>query len=139
MLFNQLKVKDNDGNELVIDRSPEGLEINGCMLPNLLLKDLCATLVVLEKANDNSESRFGHVIIKKVGKTFKIITEGPWIYNVFNGDSSGIKVVDKTDFPKVLSYTFTLGFNGFLADQVGSIAYDPSKDLKASSTTAQAN
>lgn len=139
MLFNQLKVKDNDGNELVIDRTPEGLEINGCMLPNLLLKDLCATLVVLEKQNDNGETRFGHVIIKKVGKTFKIITEGPWIYNVFNGDVSGIKVVDKQDYPKVLTYTFTLGFNSFLADQIGSIVYNPSKDLNASTTVASSN
>lgn len=139
MLFNQLKVKDNDGSELVIDRSPEGLEINGCMLPNLLLKDLCATLVVLDKQTDMAEFRFGHVIIKKVGKTFKIITEGPWIYNVFNGDVSGIKVVDKTDFPKVLTYTFTLGFNTFLSDQIGSIAYCPSKDLKASTTIASSN
>ena len=139
MLFNQLKVKDNNGINLVIDRSPEGLEINGCLLPNLLLKDLCATLVVLEKAHDNSETRFGHVIIKKVGKTFKIITEGPWIYNVLNGDATGIKVVDKSDFPQILDYTFTLGFNTFLADQIGVIAYNPTKDLKASTATAAAN
>lgn len=139
MLFNQLKVKDNDGHELCITRSPEGLEINGCVLPNLLLKDLCATLVILEKQSDNAEFRFGHVIIKKVGKTFKIITEGPWIYTITDGDTTGTKVVDRPDFPLIQTYTFTLGFNGFLSDQVGTIVYDPKMDLKAAPTSASAN